>query len=243
MYKNLYDNYYKWYHTKGDVNDNNILIISDTHFNDDESKEFRGEKYPGDDNFVKLINSKVGKKDTIIILGDVGDTEFIKKLRGYKVLIMGNHDKGASNYKKEVYHDFKWDTEFPKNLTYKDILKLGYKEVDATPAGFLFEKVTNNGLFDEIYEGPVMINDRLILSHEPIENLPPYMFNIHGHDHSGYFKSKQHLNVCAEHVNYTPVSLVSLLKNGLLKDINSIHRATIDAATVKKNKRKAEVKN
>lgn len=192
MKKHLYD----IFANKWSCTNNTVWVFSDPHFNDCDSKYFRGDSYIGDEEQVKRINSKVGKKDTIIFLGDICDVEFIKKIRGYKVLILGNHDKGASNY-------LKTDTE--------------------------------KYLFDEVYEGPLMVNDRLILSHEPIYPLPEYLFNIHGHVHAKVRKvDSQHLNVCAEHIDYTPVNLTELLKKGLLKDIPNIHRPTIDAATSRK---------
>ena len=79
----------------------NIWIYSDPHFSDEESQYFR-RNYPGDEEQVKRINSKVGKRDMIIFLGDICNTEYIKQIKGYKVLVMGNHDKGASNYIKNV---------------------------------------------------------------------------------------------------------------------------------------------
>ena len=79
-----------------------------------------------------------------------------------------------------------------------------------------------------------MINDRVILSHEPIQ-LPEYMYNIHGHIHSNNYKGDfNHLNCCAEAIDYTPINLLNLFKKGLLKNINSIHRVTIDQARVRK---------
>lgn len=74
-------------------------IISDTHFGEDDLKSGFSNR-PSDDDLVKLINSKVGKKDLLIILGDCGDIEYVKKLKGYKVLVAGNHDKGMNNYKE-----------------------------------------------------------------------------------------------------------------------------------------------
>ena len=76
-----------------------VWIYSDTHFSEDGMKHLR-KNYIGDNEQVKAINSKVGKNDTIIFLGDVGNLELVKKIRGYKVLIMGNHEKGASNYRR-----------------------------------------------------------------------------------------------------------------------------------------------
>ena len=101
MIAGLYDIFAHW-HKQG-----TCWLISDTHFNDEELYvgTKRIERADADE-YVKLINSKVGRKDTLIHLGDVGDLEAMKKVRGYKVLIMGNHDTGVTKYKEvfdEVY--------------------------------------------------------------------------------------------------------------------------------------------
>lgn len=101
MIAGLYDIFKHW-HKQG-----TCWLISDTHFNDEELYvgTKRIERADADE-YVKLINSKVGRKDTLIHLGDVGDLEVMKKIRGYKILIMGNHDTGATKYKEifdEVY--------------------------------------------------------------------------------------------------------------------------------------------
>ena len=82
-----------------------VWIFSDPHFGDADIKKAYPDR-PSDEELVKLINSKVGRKDTLILLGDIGDVEFAKQLRGYKVLIAGNHDAGMTNYAeafKEMY--------------------------------------------------------------------------------------------------------------------------------------------
>ena len=170
-----------------------IWIISDFHFNDPDSKFFRKD-YPGDLEFVSNINKKCGKNDLLICLGDVGDIEFVKKIRaGRKILIMGNHDTGANNYRRKL------------------------------------ENGADNHLFDEVYEGPAIINEKIILSHEPILNCP-YLFNIHGHVHESRAILPGLWNCCAEHLNYAPISLKTIIKSGKLKEVSSIHRLTIDNA-------------
>ncbi|MDO4650079.1 MAG: hypothetical protein Q4B26_15680 [Eubacteriales bacterium] len=65
------------------------------------------------------------------------------------------------------------------------------------------------------------------------------MPDIHGHDHSGiepYKEGCKHLNLAANVCDYTPVSLGKLIKDGILSDITTIHRMTIDQATEKKEK-------
>ena len=235
MRKHLYDEIEKRWFRGG-----SIWLYSDPHFNDDEMKHIRKD-YVGDDEQIRRINSKVGKKDTIIILGDIGDVEPVKRIRGYKVLVMGNHDKGASNYKREVETVERFSSEGMTDED-RDAIKAnllahmnGDKEALSRMGDDVLSKYTttetiDNRLFDEVYEGPVMVNDRLILSHEPIDNLPPYMFNIHGHDHSEWKKGERMMNVCAEHIGYTPVNFTKLLDSGLLSDVKSIHRCAIDNA-------------
>lgn len=168
-----------------------VWIYSDPHFGDEELAAGIPNR-PSDEEQIKKINSKVGRKDTLIILGDVGDVECAKQLRGYKVLICGNHDAG-----KTIYQE----------------------------------------VFNEVYSGPLMIGEKLFLSHEPVHM--PFAMNIHGHDHtiSGDNKDWSHLNVCSDVIDYTPINLNQLLKNGLTSKVESIHRQTIDDATKRKKKR------
>jgi len=143
---------------------------------------------------------------------------------------MGNHDKGASNYQRiehfclpdelEEYQEMFPEREY-RNLQDKVIPEYYYYD---------------NKLFDEVYEGPIFISPKILLSHEPINY--PYALNIHGHNHSqSDYEDIYHLNVCAEHINYTPISLTSIIKGGILNKIDNIHRHTIDFATERKLKR------
>ena len=264
MYKFLYDEIAKrWYRGNG----NSIWVFSDPHFSDIESyklrfpnafpipegmseeeckqnHEFRVKMF--DNEQIKNINSKVGKNDTIIFLGDIGNVECIKKIRGYKVLIMGNHDKGASNYKRNSFvktfyeHNYKtFDDMLEEAKSYGVLESLTYADwLNTSPEDDTYLAYYDNHLFDEVYEGPLMINDRVILSHEPIFPTVQFLYNIHGHVHNkNYVGDEHHMNVCAEVINYYPINLGSLIKHGLLKDIDSIHRMTIDGAIKRKSKK------
>lgn len=210
MIDSLYAPFKKWSQNAS------VWLYSDPHFGDFESYTFRGlingKTKEELDNFqVGRINTVVGKNDTIIFLGDIGDPTPLKRIRGHKILITGNHDRGAAFYK-----DY----------------------------------------FEEIYTGCLTISDRIILSHEPIEGCPPFLFNIHGHDHNGTdFKEyvlrdydadmpldkmvsnylatvKQYglnkFNVCAEWIDYKPVSLKDIIHSGVLANIPTIHRDYLD---------------
>jgi hypothetical protein len=88
-----------------------------------------------------------------------------------------------------------------------------------------------------VYEGPLFISEKLILSHEPIVLV--FAFNIHGHEHS-YIARPRGLNVCAEHIDYYPVNLTREIKNGLVSKVESLHRMVIDNATERKNRKKSK---
>ena len=156
-----------------------VWVISDTHF-DDPDRDFIGYKISEAEQ-VDILKKCVVKNDTLIHLGDVGNPEYMNDIRGYKVLILGNHDFTASKFKP---------------------------------------------YFDEIYEGPLMISKKLILSHEPVD--VPWAFNIHGHNHNSGSSDDRHLNLAANVYGYLPANLGKLIKDGLISNVDDIHRITID---------------
>lgn len=216
-----------------------VYIISDTHFNDPDCI-LMDQNWINVDAAVRKINSVVTKNDTLVILGDIGDESIIRNINaGYKVLVCGNHDKGASRYLHrkdiEIYdaekytHDDVLIEEYTKHPRWnvdvrldEDIYKL---------QSLYYYAVSDNGLFDEVYTGPLMIGEKLLLSHEPISL--PFVTNIHGHVHGGVMRYKNEfgcncINVASDVCKFTPINLGAEIKNGLLADTPSIHRLTID---------------
>ena len=99
------------------------------------------------------------------------------------------------------------------------------------------------GLFDEIYAGPLFISEKILLSHEPVYGLP-WCLNIHGHDHNNmeaYKDGCKHINLAANVCGYTPINLGMIIKGGILSDIDSIHRITIERAVEKRLERETAV--
>ena len=181
----LYDCFKYWSEKGG------IWLISDTHFGDSDCK-FHNPDWISPDEQVRRINNLVGKNDTLIHLGDVGNAAYIDRLRaGRKVLLLGNHDRIS-------------------------LLK---------------------DHFDEIYSGPLFISSKILLSHEPICGLN-WCVNIHGHDHASieWNSDSKHVNLVVNLCDYAPVNLGTLIKNGLLSDVDTIHRKTIDRAIEKSKK-------
>ena len=176
MLKTLYPKFQHWSEGGG------VYIISDPHF-EDEDCQIMNPEWPTPQEYVDKINQKVRKCDTLICLGDVGNPEWFNKLKaGYKVLITGNHDKGASTY--EPY-------------------------------------------FDEVYNGPLFISNKILLSHEPIDI--PFAYNIHGHSHCQTEPMVENgINLAADVVNWEVYNLKDIIKMGGLNKILDIHRLAIE---------------
>ena len=181
MINSLYPIFQHW-SEKGSV-----YLISDTHFADSDCK-FMDPEWITPEEQVSILQKYIHKNDTLVHLGDVGNPEYLKNVKGYKVLIMGNHDQSITKFQP---------------------------------------------YFNEVYAGPLFISDKIILSHEPIFGLS-WCLNIHGHDHNGmeaYHEGCKHINLAANVCDYTPINLGKLIKDGILSNIDSIHRITIDKAS------------
>ena len=120
-----------------------IFFISDTHFGD--NRRFKIKETPFHDvnemngEMIKRWNSVVSKKDTVYHLGDFGDFEFVKRLNGNVILILGNHDKARMG------KDFEAFRQKLIGLGFKDVIKDGLM-LDAKILGekvFLTHKPTD----------------------------------------------------------------------------------------------------
>lgn len=176
MIKSLYPCFQHW------SKNGTVWIYSDPHFGE-ESLILQFGRLT-DEKQLAMINSCVGKNDTLIVLGDVGSLDVARRMKGYKVLVCGNHDAGKT--------------------TYQDVFK-------------------------EVYDGPLFIADRLLISHEPIRL--PFAFNIHGHEHQRQETNPFGMNVCSNMIGYRPVNLNRFFKSGLMARVPSIHRMTISQRT------------
>ena len=218
-----------------------VWIYSDPHFSD-EDLECGIKNRPSDEEQIKNINSCAGRKDTLIVLGDVGNIECVRRLRAArKILIMGNHDLGRTNYERKIEKKIFDQDEYTKEQVMEEMKilfpnwKISIEESWEFHSPFKrWNAYADNCLFDEVYEGALIIGEKLILSHEPVEI--PWLYNIHGHDHAGR-KRQNHLNVCSDVIGWEPVNFTSFLKSGFASKIQTIHRETIDNATKRKAKR------
>lgn len=219
-------------------------IISDTHFDDPDLIHAYADR-PSAEEQVKRINAKVGKNDVLIHLGDVGNIDYARQLKGaLKILVCGNHDAGVSNYQRQIWTKKFNKCEYQKHEALEEMKRLYPNCAYTLNEGYDFSSLSeyweikaDNKLFDLIFTGPLMLGEKLLLSHEPI-NMIPWVFNIHGHVHDRRAKNNgNHFNVCADVIGYEPINFNKWMKEGHLANIVSIHRDTIDRATSNARKR------
>ena len=76
----LYDCFKHWTRT------GRLFIYSDLHFNDEENKAMCP-NWISPEEQVAIINKCCHKNDTLLLLGDLGDPEYVKQIKANKVLV------------------------------------------------------------------------------------------------------------------------------------------------------------
>lgn len=81
-----------------------IWIISDTHFDDPDCK-LMDPNWISPKEHIEILKGVLNKQTVLIHLGDVGNPNYLDELKGYKILITGNHDKVREmrNHFDEIY--------------------------------------------------------------------------------------------------------------------------------------------
>lgn len=111
-------------------------IISDTHFFHKKVIDYENRPFPNvhvmNEELIRRWNSVVRKDDQIIHLGDVSfgkaeeTREIIKRLNGYKRLIMGNHDRDRS---RKWWVDAGFDEVSEEPILFKEFFILSHEPI------------------------------------------------------------------------------------------------------------------
>ena len=229
-----------------------VFLIGDCHFGHKNIIRYCNRPFKDVDDMteklIKLWNNVVGNNDIVYVVGDFalcGKQKIIEigqRLNGRKRLIMGNHDLGRTNYERQIVEEIYDQDEWSRDEVIVDMTKkypgwhIWVTEQWEFHAPFQrWVAHADNRLFDEVYEGALIIGEKVILTHEPVEI--PWLWNFHGHDHAGAFRSN-HTNVCSDACGYEPMQMNEFFKKfGISSKITSIHRMTIDGAIERKAKR------
>ena len=68
--------------------------------------------------------------------------------------------------------------------------------------------------FSEVYNHSIVMYDKFILSHKPIEIGDMGNFiNIHGHIHEKTMDNSSYVNVSVEHIDYTPIKFDEIIRS------------------------------
>ncbi|WP_217556443.1 metallophosphoesterase [Paenibacillus sp. GbtcB18] len=114
----------------------NDFFISDHHFGHKLIIDFESRPFADADEMTDIMiqkwNAAVGSEDKVFHLGDFSflnqerTQEIVRKLNGYKFLVLGNHDRGRS---RSWWLDAGFDevSEFP--VLYKDFFLLSHEPV------------------------------------------------------------------------------------------------------------------
>lgn len=250
MIKTLYKNFQHWSDT------GSVYIMSDPHFGDIDMNwrlpyilpdNYMQYSRLGDaaisgviaNQLVDNINKLTHKGDTLIILGDIGDIEYVKQLKaGHKVLVKGNHDRGSNNFERKITTIYVPETASVEEAKREPDF-VGFYDSGISRNNLKMKLACyDNHLFDEVYSGPLFIAEKLVLSHEPLEGLEEIALNLHGHVHTIEGNDDDsHLNCVVERNSFFPINLSNIIKIGRLNKILGIHRVTIDKASEGKQRR------
>ena len=115
-----------------------VWLYSDPHFDDEDMVELFN--YLSPEEQIANINKKVFKNDHLILLGDIGNPEWLRKLKCQKLIaVLGNHDRGAS-----FYADY-FETIFTGPVFISDRILLSHEPIYDTPFCFNFHGHCHGG--------------------------------------------------------------------------------------------------
>lgn len=182
-----------------------IFFTSDTHFDSMRTLaySFRPFKNVEEMNFnlIKKWNSIVSKQDTVYHLGDFGCYDYIKKLNGKVVLILGNYE--LKDLKEKFNNNKKKFKEYLINLGFYDVL---------------FDKNNKLNIKSCITNENITIN----MSHKPLD-CKSSCFNLFGHIHEKCRVKQFGLNVGVDVSYFSPISVeeVLFLKNAITNNYDN----------------------
>lgn len=87
-----------------------IFFIADTHFAEENIMKYENRPFASvqdmNESLIKKWNAKVGEADVVYVLGDFGafgqEQEILKRLKGIKYLVKGNHDSKENEYYRQA---------------------------------------------------------------------------------------------------------------------------------------------
>lgn len=83
-----------------------IYFLADTHFDDDDIRRYENRPFASTAQMNEAIitnwNNTVQPTDSVYLLGDIGNEQYISRLNGVKYLVKGNHDHRDNAYYRTI---------------------------------------------------------------------------------------------------------------------------------------------
>lgn len=209
------------------------FLISDSHFGhkavlEREPMRAKAAKAYGYKDFFALHrdlwNKAVGKKDSVLHLGDLyyhGGFSYIKALKGQKCLVVGNNDITRFHKLKKLKD---WQVQMGLNLQIaesKAILKALYAtfgkmrvKEDVFLNAIVLDCAGERIMFSHFPVFNRKVNDKYAKSRDVLDRLfalADCSLNIHGHIHSRDTNHSFCFNVCCEQLGFMPKRLSEIL--------------------------------
>ncbi len=206
------------------MNIENIWLASDLHLGHDKlhtpSPGYQHREVGFEEKFFEGANACIGKKDLLILLGDIAFNKQaywfsrIKEIPGEKVLVMGNHDRNRVNWY------YKWGFSNVIEFAKSTILKhwMGNILLSHIPASV--SVLVSRG--DDRFRG-------IASKHAREMEYSSCILNLHGHTHAMATESHSTFDCSLESIGGIPVKLGQILElkfnsyknNNERKEVNS----------------------
>ena len=138
----------------------------------------------------------------------------------HEILIKNFHDTVPKNSTVFILGDL-WKASYLSSFqNYRLHLILGNHDRSPRKMRDIYDVIYENNLNMIVYYKPIIVQNFLILSHEPYEGLTKkdHFLNIHGHTHSRFYKTgtwsegNRYFNACVENINYRPINLSEIFE-------------------------------
>jgi calcineurin-like phosphoesterase family protein len=135
-------------------------LIADTHFGHKKILQYENRPFSSvqemDKTIIKNWNNTVTGDDTVIVVGDVSfygkeeTTKIIKRLKGKKILTLGNHDKWSIDY----WMDVGFDEVYKHKIIYQDWFVISHIPPhyynDTTPYFYIYGHVHSAEMYPTV---------------------------------------------------------------------------------------------
>lgn len=166
-----------------------IYFTSDTHFGSERTLKFSQRPFKNVEEMNKAIinnwNNVVRKDDIVYHLGDFGIYDFVNKLNGKIILILGNYEQ--NDLKMNFNDDFTKFSSYLKNLGFSEVIEKQF-----------------------VLTLPDDKKTTLFLTHEPL-NCSKNYFNLFGHVHEKCKCKRFGLNIGTDCFNFTPATIAEVV--------------------------------